>query len=380
MVSSTSLHAIRLFYAAYFAAMGLILPFFPVYLDGKGLDVVSIGVMTGLLAVAKIVAPPWIGYLADRQASGHSRPFIMVSAVGAALFSISMGAVDDVWMLAVVVLAFGVLWSAILPLTDGLSVTISEAALADYGRLRVWGSIGFVLASLAGGAWLADGSMDQFPIWVFGLMLILAVAAVRFPDHRMLQTGRVGAGADDGFSKPFILLLMVSFLMQVSHGAYYGFFSLYLVDIGYQGWQIGAFWVLGVVAEIILMWGWSKPLQQAAPAWVLSASLFLASIRWIGIGMTEAWYGLIFWQLLHAASFASFHLSAIAWVKRLAPAHRHATAQGWYSASGFGLGSTVGIMGCGVIVALFGFAQAFFVCAGVALLGMLLAWGLPKTQ
>jgi len=376
MVTTASLHSIRLFYAAYFAAMGLILPFFPVYLAERGLDVVMIGVMTGLLAVSKIIAPPWIGHLADRSSAGHSRPFIMVASVGAALFAFAMGYVDNIWLLGVVVLAFGVLWAAILPLTDGLSVTISEAALADYGRLRVWGSIGFVAASLAGGAWLADGSMEQFPIWLLGLMLVLAVAAIRFPDHRMLVTERVGL--DRGFSSAFVLLLVVSFLMQVSHGAYYGFYSLYLLDIGYAGWQIGAFWVLGVIAEIILMWGWSKPLQKAAPAWVLSASLLLAAIRWLGIGFTEVWYGLLFWQLLHAASFAAFHLSAIAWVKRLAPANRHATAQGWYSASGFGLGSTVGIMGCGVIVASGGYSQAFFVCALIALFGMLLAWRLPR--
>ncbi|HKI60299.1 MAG TPA: MFS transporter, partial [Mariprofundaceae bacterium] len=222
-----------------------------------------------------------------------------------------------------------------------------------------------------------DGRMDQFPIWLFILMLVLAIAAIRFPDHRMLLSERVEI--DRGFSRSFILLLVVSFLMQVSHGAYYGFFSLYLVDVGYQGWQVGAFWVLGVVAEIILMWGWSKPLQKAAPAWVLSTSLLLAAIRWLGIGSTEVWYGLIFWQLLHAASFAAFHLSAIAWVKRLAPASRHATAQGWYSASGFGLGSTIGIMGCGVIVSAAGFSTAFYLCALVAVVGMVLAWRLPKT-
>jgi len=376
MVSTASLHAIRLFYAAYFAAMGLILPFFPVYLAERGLDVVTIGVMTGLLAVAKVMAPPWVGHLADHRPSGHARRFIVAAAVIAALFAVTLNYVHEIWLLAAVVLIFGILWSAILPLTDGLSVTISEAALADYGRLRVWGSIGFVVASLAGGAWLADGRMGQFPLWLFALMLMLAAAAIRFPDHRMLPVERMGL--DHRFGSDFMLLLLVSFLMQVSHGAYYGFYSLYLVEIGYQGWQVGAFWVLGVVAEIILMWGWSRPLQQAAPARVLSLSLLLAAIRWLGIGVTEVWYGLLFWQLLHAASFAAFHLSAIAWVKRLAPAKRHATAQGWYSASGFGLGSMVGIMGGGVIVASGGYDLAFFACALIALAGMVLARRLPR--
>jgi len=376
MVTTASLHSIRLFYAAYFAAMGLILPFFPVYLAERGLDVVMIGVMTGLLAVAKVVSPPWIGHLADRRLSRHSRSFIVIASLLAALFAIAMDYTADVWWLAVVVLLFGALWAAILPLTDGLSVSVSEAALADYGRLRVWGSIGFVVASLAGGVWLVDGNMGQFPWWLLGLMLMLALAARGFPTQHVFSDQQ--ESGELRFGRPFLILLIVSFLMQVSHGAYYGFYSLYLVDIGYQGWQIGAFWVLGVIAEIILMWGWSKPLQKAAPAWVLSISLFLAAIRWLGIGFTEAWYGLIFWQLLHAASFASFHLSAIAWVKRLAPANRHATAQGWYSASGFGLGSTVGIMGCGLIVASGGYSQAFYLCAGIAVIGMLLAWKLPR--
>jgi len=376
MVTTASLHSIRLFYAAYFAAMGLILPFFPIYLAERGLDVVMIGVMTGLLAVAKIVSPPWVGYLADRRTSGHSRRFIVGASLLAALFALGMNYVADIWWLATVVLLFGVLWAAILPLTDGLSVSVSEAALADYGRLRVWGSIGFVLASLAGGAWLVGGNMGQFPWWILGLMLILALAARGFPSQHLVSDTH--ESADVKFGRPFIILLMVSFLMQVSHGAYYGFYSLYLVEIGYQGWQIGAFWVLGVVAEIVLMWGWSRPLQQMAPAWILSFALFLTAIRWLGIGSTEIWYGLALWQLLHAASFAAFHLSAIAWVKRLAPVNRHATAQGWYSASGFGLGSTVGIMGCGVIVASGGYSQAFYLCAAVAVVGMLLAWKLPR--
>ncbi|MDT8376650.1 MAG: MFS transporter [Mariprofundaceae bacterium] len=376
MVTTASLHSIRLFYAAYFAAMGLILPFFPLYLAERELDAVMIGVMTGLLAVAKVLAPPWVGHLADRSASGRSRPFIVGASLCAALFAVAMDYTVDVWWLAAVVLLFGMLWAAILPLTDGLSVSVSEAALADYGRLRVWGSIGFVVASLAGGIWLVDGNMGQFPCWLLGLMLLLALAARGFPGQQPLSD-REESG-NGRFGRPFITLLMVSFLMQVSHGAYYGFYSLYLVDLGYQGWQIGAFWVLGVIAEIVLMWGWSRPLQKVAPAWVLSAALLLATLRWLGIGLTEVWYGLLFWQLLHAASFAAFHLSAIAWVKRLAPANRHATAQGWYSASGFGLGSTIGIMGCGLIVSSGGYSQAFFVCAAIAFAGMLLAWQLPR--
>jgi len=158
--------------------------------------------------------------------------------------------------------------------------------------------------------------------------------------------------------------------MQVSHGAYYGFFSLYLSEAGYSGGQIGLYWVIGVVAEIILMWRWSKALQAAAPALVFTICLLLASLRWFGIALTTDPILLILLQLLHAASFAAFHVAAIAWVKRLSPDSRHAAAQGLFSAAGFGLGSTIGIMGCGLIASAFGFTTAFYLCALIALLGI----------
>jgi len=375
MVSVASLHHIRLFYAAYFAAMGLILPYFPVYLSDRGLDVSAIGVMTGLLAAAKVIAPPWTGHVLDQRSHEQSRHFIVLASFVAAGFAVCMAAADNPYLLAAVIFTFGVLWAAILPLTDGLSVSVSEAALADYGRLRVWGSVGFVVASLAGGAWLAGDAVRQLPYWLAGLLLLTALAAYGFPEHREEEVRPDGVVS--GFGAAFFALLAASFVMQVSHGAYYGFYSLYLVEIGFSGWQIGAFWVLGVVAEIVLMWKWARPLQQASPARVLGGCLLLAAIRWFGIGWFVSWLPLLLLQLLHAASFAAFHLSAVTWVKRLAPVGRHAAAQGWYSASGFGLGSAVGIMGCGMIAEYSGYAAAFYVCAGVALLGMLLVRRLP---
>ncbi len=374
MVSTRSLHHIRWFYAAYFAAMGLVLPFFPVYLDHRGLDIAMIGVMTGLLAAARVMAPPAVGWILDRRPQVWSQRFIVTASVLAAFAAAGFGLAGGIGMLALLVLIFGCLWAAILPLTDGLSVSVSEAALADYGRLRVWGSVGFIVASTLGGLMLGDGNMDALPLALAGLMLVMAVAAGGFP-----HLGGVEAQHDDHRPFPAALqvLLAVSFLMQVSHGAYYGFFSLYLADAGFAGWQIGLYWVLGVVAEIVLMWRWSRPLQDAAPAGLFSLCLLLAAIRWAGTGLSTNPWLLIPLQCLHAASFAAFHVAAIAWVKRLAPADRHASAQGWYSASGFGLGSTIGIMGAGLVVEAFGFGAAFQICAGIALLAIPLARMLP---
>ena len=371
MVTQASLNRIRLFYAAYFAAMGLILPFFPVFLDGLGLDVAMIGVMTGLLAAAKIVSPPWIGHLLDRQSDSLVQRFIIAASVFAAITALLMGVSLNLYALAAVVFLFGILWAAILPLTDGISVSVSEAALADYGRLRAWGSIGFVLTSLAAGTWLADQNINAFPMVLAGLMLVTAFAAQGFPKQEVSETQ--GQDNTGHFSTMFYRLLGLACLMQVSHGAYYGFFSLYLAEAGYTGWQIGIYWVIGVVAEIVLMWRFSRLLQQAIPALVFTACMSLAALRWLGTGLTTDPWLIAILQLLHAASFAAFHVTAIAWVKRLAPDNLHAAAQGWYSAAGFGLGSTVGIMGCGLIAEIWGYSIAFYICAAVALLAIPLA-------
>jgi len=379
MVSRNSLHHIRLFYAAYFAALGVLLPFFPVYLAGRGMDVATIGIFGGLLSLARVLAPPMVGYALD----SHPRParFILYASLAAGLLVLCFPLASPGWVLAVLVLAFGCLWAAVLPITDGLSVAASEASLIDYGRLRVWGSVGFVAASLLGGLWLAETKAVDFPYWMAGLMLLTAFSAKGFPERQM-EAG-ASAGHDGGMPRSLLWLLLTSFIMQASHGAYYGFFSLYLLQAGYTGWQVGAFWVLGVLAEIVLMWRYSRPMAAAAPAMLLSVCLLLAALRWLGMGLSTALVWLLLLQLLHAASFAAFHINAVTWVQRLAPRHRRDSAQGWYSATGFGMGNAVGIMGCGWIATQAGgeadFSSAFFACAVVALFGVAASLRLPRS-
>ncbi|RMG91680.1 MAG: MFS transporter [Zetaproteobacteria bacterium] len=375
MVESISLHRIRAFYAAYFAAMGLLLPFFPVFLDARGLAAGQVGLLVGLLAAAKVVAPPVIGALLDGRGAQDVRRFIVFSSLMAGMLVWLLQQMDALWSLAAIVFLFGFLWAAVLPLTDGLSVSISEAALVDYGRLRVWGSLGFIAASLAGGIWFST-RLDDFPLWLAMLMLAMAWAARRFPAPPPAAPERGGIRP-----MPWAMLgwlLLAGFLMQASHGAYYGFFSLYLADAGYAQWQVGGFWVLGVLAEVVLMWCWSGFLQRQVPRNVFVSCLLLAAVRWAGMALGTHWLLLGLLQCLHAASFAAFHIAAVTWIGRMVPPGRQSSAQGWYSAMGFGLGGTLGIMGAGWIVESMGYMVAFLVCAALALLALPAAWRVSR--
>ena len=379
MISKQSLIAIRLFYAAYFAAMGLILPYFPVYLTDLGMTTVWIGVFVGALAAAKVIAPPLAGLLLEYR-NTNTRTFLLLTSGLATCASALLIPHWDINVLLAIVIIFGFFWAAILPLTDGLSLVVSEISIMSYGRLRVWGSVGFVIASFAGGMYLVGDSISLFPWILTGLLVLTTLAAVGFPDLSTISKQNSQQPSSQPNPKALMWLLFIGFCMQASHGAYYGFFSLYMIDAGYSGAEIGFFWILGVLAEILLMWYWSKSIQKASPVWVLGLCLFLASLRWFGLAITTNVIAILLLQLLHAASFAAFHLSAVAWVRKFAQPHRQTSAQGWYSSIGFGLGSTLGIMLCGMIVETQGYAAAFYVCTLIALLGLIAVWKLKQAR
>lgn len=378
MISQYTLLSIRLFYAAYFAAMGLILPYFPVYLSHLGYNTVWVGILVGAVAAAKVLAPPMAGLFLDSQRTS-SKAFLWITSLLACICAAALNFEMNTGLMLVTVLLFGFFWAAVLPLTDGLSLLVSEVSTMSYGRLRVWGSIGFIMASFFGGIWLVGSNIDTFPWALAFLLLFTTLAAFGFPELQALNEHHAQLG-NQYQPNPTALywLLFIAFCMHTSHGAYYGFFSLYMLEAGYSGAEIGLFWILGVVAEIILMWFWSRPLQQTSPVLILTICLTLAALRWFGTGFTTNIFAIILLQLLHAASFAAFHLSTIAWIKRFAGLQRQTSAQGWYSSVGFGLGSTVGIMVCGYIVESSGYHTAFYACTFIALFGLLAVWKLKQ--
>ena len=357
--------------------MGLILPYFPVYLADLGFNTLWVGIFVGALAAAKVIAPPMAGLLLEYRET-NTRTFLLIISGLATIFAAALMLDMSASLLLIIVLLFGFFWAAILPLTDGLSLVVSEISLMSYGRLRVWGSVGFVVASLFGGYWLVGESIGHFPVILTILLLLTTLAGIGFPNLASLSEHSHHASTSQPNRSALWWLFFIGFCMQASHGAYYGFFSLYMLDAGYSGGEIGFFWILGVLAEIVLMWYWSKSIQQASPAWVLGICLALASMRWFGIAVTTNMYAIVLLQLLHAASFAAFHLSAVAWVRKFSNPKKQTSSQGWYSALGYGLGSTFGILLCGYIVETYDYSSAFYACTFMALLGLLAVWKLKQ--
>ncbi len=361
----------RTFYFIYFSIMGLMLPFFPVYLAALHMNAATIGFMVGLLSAARMLAPPLFGYYLE-QRQHNAAAVLAVAGVVAAISVVPLNhTVSWLPLFALLVLLFSVLWAGMLPAADSLTLAMTKQQGSDYGRIRLWGSIGFIASSMLAGAWLEGQAIDYLPWIVAGLMLLLAVSAWAFhaPSHTAAAHSKQPI-AEKKWSPALRRLMIGGLLMQCSHGAYYGFFSLYLIQLGYDHQTIGLLWVVGVLAEIVLMAYGGTWLQQLPLNTCLRACFLLAALRWLGIGMVEDYVLLIVFQLLHAASFAAFHVASVTGISRISPASQHISTQGWFAAMGFGLGGMLGIMLAGQVVNTIDIQAAFLLSVLVALAGV----------
>ena len=352
---------LALFYFGYFAAMGVLVPFFPLWLAERGLGTQAIGAVLAALSAAKLLAPFALRASVDARRIAPRR-FLVAGALAAALTALAWPKAPNASALFLLVLLFGTFWSSILPVADFAAFAAHEREEADYARLRLWGSLGFIAGSLVAGA--VPSLAMRLPWAVAACLLFVAGAAAIAPDARPVRP-RARARM-----RPLLGVWTAAFLMQCSHGAYYGFFSLRLAEAGMAKAAIAGWWTLGVAAEIVLMAFWGARVQALATRRVFAASFALAALRWLGLAISVSPWALVPLQLLHAATFAAFHLAAVAAVQRLAGA-RAASAQAWHGAFGFGLGAAVGIALAGAIAERAGLAAAFAADALIALLGLL---------
>ncbi|MDQ6975480.1 MAG: MFS transporter [Mariprofundaceae bacterium] len=364
-----------MFYFVYFSVMGLMLPFFPVYLAALNMNAMTIGFMVGLLSAARMLAPPLFGHFLDQRKHAAAGVLSLAACLAAIAFLPLNHAVPWLPLFALLVLLFSMLWAGMLPAADGLTLVIAEQQGSDYSRIRAWGSLGFIASSMLAGFWLKESTMHYFPWIIAFLMFLLAISSSAFrpsmsfapiadkPDRPILKKP---------WSQALRRLMLGGLLMQCSHGAYYGFFSLYLIELGFSNQTIGILWVVGVVAEIVLMAYGGKWLQKLPLSVCLRACFLLAALRWLGIGMVEDYWLLFVFQLLHAASFAAFHIASVTGIARIAPASQQVSTQGWFAAMGFGLGGMLGIVLAGWVVNIMHIQMAFLLSSLIALAGVYL--------
>jgi len=362
------------FYFLFFSAVGAFMPYWSLYLAGIGLDAERIGALVALGMAVRIVSPNLWGWLADRR--GRRIGIIRVGAVaGAACFAL-IPATREVALLALIIVVYNTFWTAVIPQFEALTLAHLGAGAARYSRIRLWGSVGFVLASAGAGVVLERAGALVLP-WLV-LPLMGSVAAMAFalrdpPAEPHERSGGAAAAAPLRWREvaPFLLACA---LMQMSHGPYYVFFSIHLDGHGYSRDAIGALWALGVVAEVALFAAMPR-LIAAWPAAPLFAACFaLTAARWLLLAAAPpTWPVLVLVQALHAVSFGAYHALGIALVHRLFAGGRQGRGQALYSSLSFGAGGALGSAAAGWLWVSAGADATWFAAAGAAALGGVVA-------
>ena len=362
------------FYFFYFASLGALVPYWGLYLKSSGFSAHDIGIFMAIIMGTKIVSPNIWGWIADHL--GHR---MLIVRVGCLLAAISFAGVflsDNFWWLLMVMMAFSFFWNAALPQFEATTFNYLGNYTHRYSSIRLWGSIGFIIAVAAIGSVLDMQGAGILPFVLVVLFAGIWLSSLLVPEqaakHLPVEHGSLG----QLLKRPQVLaLLVVCFLMQMSHGPYYTFYTIYLEEHAYSSWLIGQLWSLGVVAEVVLFLLMHYLVPRFGLRNLLLVSLLLTVFRWLMIGyFVDTLWVLIIAQTLHAASFGIYHASAIELIHRYFTGPHQGKGQALYSSLSFGAGGAMGSLYSGLIWDSMGAAIAYAIASLVALLAFIISW------
>jgi len=332
------------YYAAIFLAVGIHLPFWPAWLKFRGLDAAEISLILSVGVWIRAFANPFIAHFADR--SGAHKKIIMISAGGGVITYALFGIADGFWMLFVVNVAASAMFMALIPLGENLASRASVEHGFDYGRVRLWGSITFILAAYAGG-WVVEETGDAAILWMIVAAMIAAfIAGFGLPERPTRDPATVPDVRFPAFAllrqKRFLVFIAAVSLLQSSHAVLYVFGTIHWRDAGIADDVIGALWAEGVIAEIILFAFSGAVVARVSPIRLMYISAAAGVVRWAILANTTDLTTLFATQWLHGLTFGAAHLAAMHHMLRTVPERMSASAQGLYS--GFAIGLVMGLM------------------------------------
>jgi len=373
--SSHNLHwRLSRFYFFYYFFVGSFVPYWGIYLQSENFSPSSIGILLSLFQISRIVAPNFWGWLADH--TGHRVKWIKLTSFLGLIGFIGVFWAKGFFWIFLVMSALSLFTSSTLPLAE--SLTLAHLATTDghYSRIRLWGSIGFIVASLFLG-YLIDFQGINILLWV----LLIAQAIIFFLSNTIPETQDIQHKTNDLsiwkiIKTPSVIALLIGCTLMVSaHGVLYNFYSIYLKDHGYSSGTIGWLWAVGVICEILIFMAMPKILRRYSLKAILLVSLFLGVIRFILIGASpDHLYLLFIAQIFHAATFGSFHAASIEVIAYYFKGRNQTRGQAIYNSVAYGIGGTIGGLGGGYLIQYLGGQLGFMIAAISPLIGFVVIW------
>lgn len=368
--------------ASYFAHIGFFNPYLPLWLKDLGLPIFTISLLTSVQSVTRVFAPYAWGALSDH--TGQRVLLLRVSAAVALVSSFGLWWAGGPWWLGLVLLVMFTHTSSMMSLTEAAMAHLVAGDWGRYGRIRLWGSAGFLVTVFAAGEWFERFGMKHFPVWAAGTLALVLIATLRLPDVRE------PVAAHDAVKEPVGPVLRIPavrwffaalFFHVMAHFAVYGFLSLYLDALGYGKGTIGLLWALSVVAEIVWFFLQGRLIGLLTmPRWMLLCGV--AAVLRLGITaeMGQWVFALVAAQLLHALSFAAHHTTCIAIVSRRFPGRLRGRGQALFTVIGYGVGGVLGVLAGGALAQTVGFRFMFNVATVMAVIGCYCAWRVVRCE
>lgn len=370
---------LSLLYAAWFALPGVQMPFWPVWLEHRGLPPLEIGIVLGSVYWARVITNPLIGSAVDLW--GRRDRMLVGLGLTAAVVTASFLLVDGFWPILIVCLLSSALYAGIVPISETITMSLTMAGRLEYGRIRMWGSASFIVLAAVAGFALDHVPTREVIVWLVIACSVVTACATFLPPRIDPPTRTKGPRAPWSVllkDRPFILVLLAVGCFQAGHTMYYGFGTLHWKAAGIPPVTIGALWAVGVIAEILLFAASPRLIARFGPRSLLLMAGLGGLLRWALMPLTTDPLWLFPLQTLHALTFGCAHVGAMHCISRMAQSGMTARAQALYSSVAAG-----GLPGLLMLVAgpLYNGlgAWAFLTSAVLSALGLILALRLPAS-
>jgi len=365
-------------YGTVFLTVGIYLPFWPVWLSSRGFSAGEIGLLLALGTWVKVLSNPAMAQVADR--GGRAKATLLACAVLSFVFFSAFFAVEGFWPVLAIMVLVNAFHPILIPLTETQTMAAARAGKLDYGRVRLWGSLTFILGTVGAGWMLTGRGPELILVLILGSLGLSVLAATIFPGTARRKVKGPPRGLWVLFTNGrFLLFLGAASLLGASHAVYYGFSALHWHAAGLSTATIGWLWAAGVIAEVILFAFSARIVARLGPFGLLALAGAGGVVRWLVLGGTTALPALVAAQLLHAATFGAAHLGAMHFLAQNAPPGLAASAQALYSAVAGGLVIGLAMLGAGWLYAEYG-GGAFYVMAVLSALGGSLALALKRRE
>lgn len=358
-------------YFLYFGVMGIFLPYFNLYCFHLNFNGFQIGLLSSVRSFAMILFPILWSIIADRFKI--RRPIYIFCNFMSAGIWISYFFINDFNPMLVAAAVYGIFYAPIIAFMEAFTMDILENEKQAYGSIRVWGTIAFILVAVITGRLIDIYSINIILGIVFAGSFIQAFVSIFVPGVKSgIKSKKNTIFAPGTFflhNRQIIIFFTCAVMMLISHGTYYGFFSIHLENLGFGKTFIGFAWALASIAEILVMLNSNRIFKHFTLENVLLFSFFTAGIRWLILYFAESPVLILGSQCLHAITYGTFHIASILYIDRAAPEESKTLGQAVNNALTYGLGIMAGIFISGYFFESLGAFNLFLMSSLIAFAG-----------